>query len=83
MSLDVLELSTAHFFVWSESGSTLVEVSRDESLFNEKRQRLIAFHRNVLLPEYFLRNTVRGLPPVTVQYAPFHESADDDYFSGR
>jgi len=80
MSLDVLELEMAHLFVWSESGYVIVEVERDESYFKEKRGRLIAFHRNVLLPEHFTRRALHYLPPLEVLYEPFHEDPDDPYF---
>jgi len=80
MSLDILGLEQAHFFVWSKSGSVILPIYRDRSFFNEKRARLIAYHRNVLVPEYFLRRTVKGLPPVEVMYEEYHEDENDDYF---
>ena len=81
MSLDVLELPLAHFFVWSEAGSVVCEIPRDKSFFKEKRLRLIEFHRTIVLQEFFLRRTVRRLPPVQVNYADFHEDENDNYFS--
>ena len=80
MSLDILDFDLAHFFAWSKSGSVILPIRRDKSFFKEKRARLIAFHRNVLIPEYFLKRTVRGLPPVEVSYDYFHEDANDEYF---
>ena len=80
MSLDILELPIAHFFCWSKSGSVLCIIPRDETFFNEKRRRLIAYHREIVVPEYHLRRTVKRQVPITLRYQPFHESEDDDFF---
>ncbi|XP_052130805.1 uncharacterized protein LOC127751372 isoform X1 [Frankliniella occidentalis] len=79
-SLDVMEIEVAHLFVWSESGHALVRVTRNLGYFYERRLRIIALHRSMLLPEHFLQRTLHHLPPIELNYRPFHEDENDDFF---
>lgn len=81
MSLDKLELDMAHLFVWSESGSVVVEVTPDEAFWVEKRQRIIARHRSLILPEHFLKRALNNMPALEIMYAPFHEDKSDNFFT--
>lgn len=79
-SLCVMEMETAHLFVWSKAGSLIVEVKRDETYFAPKRKLLIQRHRELIIPEHFLKRTLQHLPPIELNYTPFHEDENDDYF---
>lgn len=68
MSLDILELEWCHLMVYSAAGYTIVPVQRDPNFWHEKRLRLIKRHRQMLLPEFTLRRTLRYLPPLVLEY---------------
>ena len=83
MSLDILEMEWCHLVVWSDRGHVVVPVRRDPAFWNEKRFRLIKFHREVILPELTLQRTKRHLPPIRITYPEFHEDENDPYFSEK
>ncbi|KAK3907409.1 Bifunctional purine biosynthesis protein PurH [Frankliniella fusca] len=80
MSLNILELSECILCVFSETGCRLVTVEYDQSFWEEKRERLLQKHREILIPEAILGKTKRWLPPCELIYSKFHEDPEDPYF---
>lgn len=68
MSLDILEMEWCHLMVYSAAGYTIVPVRRDPYFWHEKRLRIIKRHRQLLLPEFTLRRTLRHLVPLVLEY---------------
>lgn len=82
-SLCILELKKAHLFVYNSEGNLLVEVSRDEEYYREKRIQIISHHSQLIIPEHFLKRTLRRQPPMELVYANFHEDENDSYFESN
>ncbi|KAK3917476.1 Ubiquitin carboxyl-terminal hydrolase 8 [Frankliniella fusca] len=84
MSMDILNLDKCDFVVYSKVNNKscilTIEVTYDESFWNEKRQRLIRLHRELLVPEHFLENAKCNRPIRQLVYTPFHEEYEDNFF---
>lgn len=83
MALDILNLKWCHLMVYSEGGYTIVPVKYDENFWREKRIQIIKRHREMLLPEFSLRRTLRFLEPICLIYHTHflrQEEPTDDLF---
>ncbi|KAK3926074.1 Serpentine receptor class gamma-8 [Frankliniella fusca] len=84
MSLDILQLPECDFVVYSEKDDKpnilIVPVLYTEDFWKEKRERLKRIHRELIVPEFFVYNTIFKRQPIFLVYSPFHEDYDDSYF---
>lgn len=84
MSMDILEVKQCDFVVYSKVNDVdkmiIVQVQYNEPFWREKRERLIRLHREFLVPEFFLYNTVFRRAPFCMSYTNTHEDFEDNYF---
>ncbi|XP_052124808.1 uncharacterized protein LOC113214347 isoform X1 [Frankliniella occidentalis] len=84
MSLSIMQLEWCDFVIYStvkeKPKFMCIKVQYDEEFWREKRERLVNIHREWLVPEHFLANTVFNRVPTRLMYAPFHEDHSDDFF---
>lgn len=74
MSLDIMEMEWCHLMVYTLTGFTIVVVQRNVRFWNLKILKW---------PEFFLKRTLRHLPPIELVYSIYHEDCDDEYFKSH
>ena len=68
MQLALCELDIADFIVWSPKGMSVERISVDKTLWSYMYPQLEAFHKEYLVPEFFLMRLPRELEIIQFKY---------------
>lgn len=66
MNLGIIGVKECDLVVWSKEGTVILPIAFDEPRWTSIKNKLQSFHWNYQVPEYFLRRTVRGLHPISI-----------------
>jgi len=66
MGMGMTDIKECDLFIWSANGSILVTVPFDKYVWEKIKNKMISFHWDYLVPEYFAMRTPRNLPPITI-----------------
>lgn len=64
MQIFICDVQFCDFVIWSPKGCGIQRIFRDDDFWDKLRPKLIDFHHNVLLPEYFEMRIPRRLLPI-------------------
>ncbi|KAH3754564.1 hypothetical protein DPMN_189241 [Dreissena polymorpha] len=63
MQMAICKTDTCEFVIWSPKGMIVETIKRDIELYVEVIPKLLAFHNNILMPEYLEMRVSRRLMP--------------------
>ncbi|KAH3754228.1 hypothetical protein DPMN_188892 [Dreissena polymorpha] len=63
MQIAICETDICEFVIWSPKGMIVETIKRDIEFYEEVIPKLIAFHTNILMPEFFEMRVPRRLMP--------------------
>ncbi|KAK3088828.1 hypothetical protein FSP39_024255 [Pinctada imbricata] len=68
MQLAICEQKVFDFVIWSQHGMSVERIQMDESFWNHTYPKLLRFHKEYLVPEYFLMRIPRELESAKFEY---------------
>ncbi|KAK3108711.1 hypothetical protein FSP39_013948 [Pinctada imbricata] len=68
MQLAICEQKVCDFVIWSQHGMSVERIQMDESFWNHTYPKLLRFHKEYLVPEYFLMRIPRELESAKFEY---------------
>jgi len=79
MQMDIMNIQTCDYFVWTRHGHICVTMAYDEVLWAPKRNELVTHHYQFLVPEYFLQ----GYPEIYLSMSSLQVKYDNRPFRQR